>query len=102
MTAHGPVFLGTGSAGGPPTQEPYQLSIPLTWQTTYELVFQAQNQPTVEIPKAVPGFGTGAEGRTSPEPPGKVRSTMGDLKQGPPPAAPSSAQPELPALGSFV
>lgn len=56
-----PAFLGTGSAGGPPTLEPYQ---PRGWRaqvtipdlgTTSELVFQAQTRPTVEIPKAVPG-----------------------------------------------
>lgn len=48
---------------------------------------------------------TGAEGRTSPEPPVKVRSTMGDLNQGLPQLPPATlcpAKPEPPALESFV
>lgn len=51
VTAHGPAVLGTGALSAPWVES---TGHPPDLQTTYELVFQAQHQPTVEIPKLVP------------------------------------------------
>lgn len=99
VTAHDPALLGTGSAGGPPTQELYQprgwraqVSPPWPGRPPMSLFSRHKISPRWKFHSRFPASGvisTGAGGRASPEPPGKVRSTMGDLKQGPPPAAPS-------------
>lgn len=75
-----PAFSGKGSTVGPPGCThagalsargwKAQVTSPTQW-TTYGLVFQAQNQPTVETLKPAALISVRTEGRTSLKPPAK-------------------------------